>query len=219
MCFVLSKYSEIVFTMHSFGSFTYDLNSIMSKCFPGFVCFNKCCGAMNTLSLVSLMSFSSMQCNVWHLCVDINKNSIHNFPDSCINVSTVVFCRYPNTFSTGQVAVYLGKAGRSLNAPFMNLVISSKLLISKLLHIFRNVANADLAVPRDLNCSPELCNCDKKPSTLLISGLMGLMFLPQNLNHFATYTLYCFLVESLHDLRMISLAPLGIFLLLRVFLI
>ena len=48
---------------------------------------------------------------------------------------------------------------------------------------------------------------------------MGLIPLLQNANHFEMYVLYCLFVEFLHDLRMRSLACLGIPLSLSVFLI
>ena len=91
--------------------------------------------------------------------------------------------------------------------------------MSILLHIFKKVLNADRAVPSDLYCNPFLYNLDRNFNTSLIEGRMGLIPLLQNANHFEMYVLYCLFVEFLHDLRMRSLACLGIPLSLSVFLI
>ena len=69
-----------------------------------------------------------------------------------VKVFAGVLLMYFNTCSTDHVVAYLGKAGLSTNTPFMNLVIPSYLLMSMLLHVFRKVLIADLAVPRDLYC-------------------------------------------------------------------
>ena len=45
---VLSKYSIRTFLMHRLSFLGQSLNTIKSRCFPGFDCFNKCLGAIKT---------------------------------------------------------------------------------------------------------------------------------------------------------------------------
>ena len=156
---------------------------MMSKCLPGFDCFNMCRGAMKISSSVILMSDNCTKWSVWHLCADNNRNNMQSLQDNWSKVTSVELSKYFRTVSTDQAVVYLGKAGRSRKTPFINLVTSSYLLISILLQILRKVLIADHAMPRDLYCKPLVYSSERNFNTLLMLGRRGLIVCPQNENH------------------------------------